>query len=99
MNEAFSLMLLLLGAVLRKEFVIVAIEQLLLVERTLWEPRRAGSCVVDTCSLDNSYNRLSLCLEQALLRAGSYRFLNLNYRTASLHGQTIDRIDEFLFVT
>jgi hypothetical protein len=26
MNEAFSLMLLLLGAVLRKEFVIVAIE-------------------------------------------------------------------------
>jgi hypothetical protein len=98
MNEAFSLMLLLLGAVLRKEFVLVAIEQLLLVERTLWEPRRAGSCV-DTCSLDNSYNRLSLCLEQALLRAGSYRFLNLNYRTASLHGQTIDRIDEFLFVT
>jgi hypothetical protein len=44
MNEAFSLMLLPWGAVLRKEFVIVAMQRFVVVgARTLWEARRAGS--------------------------------------------------------
>jgi hypothetical protein len=65
MNEAFSLMLLPWGAVLRKEFVIVAMQRFVVVgARTLWEARRAGGATCwklwgDTWSSDNSFIHLS----------------------------------------